>query len=250
MYKMELTKREKVLLIFLGIIVFGAIYVRFILIPQNTAIAKLQDEYKKKQTLFGVTDKKDERLKLIKEQIEIIDFSIADRKSKISKPLQVPELLAELDSNSQKNNVSIDSVEFLGDSAPIKGTYKGVEGKQETGNIGQNMEGILENIPVLNQTNTEDLQQNGSSEQKKEKKSILKSLTMKFSFSGKYSDCSALIKHYEDNNRLFVASSLEIQGSGDDCKGKVVFDTFSMYDNDSNFLYDVDKGNMRANPFK
>jgi type IV pilus assembly protein PilO len=218
---MKLSKREKILLIVLGIVLCGFMYYKFVWIPENKKIAGLQEEYQRKLRLSHQADDKDVRLKEMEQEIGKLEIQSTGKREKIAQPLRVPDILLELNIMAADQGISIDSIQFSGNAAPIKGKPDGSDKQKEAASASG--------------------QDSGDG---------LKTLTMSFTFAGRYENCMKLIRYYETNRRLFTVSVLDLQGAGDTCTGSVVIQCYTIPLGDVDFKYPVDKGAIRSNPFQ
>jgi len=228
---MKISKREKIMLIFMGIALLGFLYYWFIFKHENSTISKLNLEYNDKQLLLQKGKSVDSRLKAIDDQINELQANIDLKKNKIYEPIRVPEVLAELNSVAAQKSVKIDKIGFSGDAA-IKGEF-----------ISANQGSVVnvDSTAAVAQPNDQSTPKvnNGTS-----------TLTITIEIKGSYENCINLLKYYENNKKLYIVKDMEIASDGTTCNGTVTFEMISTASDDSAFLYNSAIGTGRVSPIK
>ncbi|MCX8129138.1 MAG: hypothetical protein N3I35_03440 [Clostridia bacterium] len=244
---MKLTNREKILLVLLSVVAFGFLYFWFVYKPESAKINRLKDEYSQKTILLQQANGSKQRIEKIKAEINTIASEMAQKRGKLSQPVRVPDIISELDSIAEKNNLGIENISFSGDASSVKGAVKSDAGTQAASNIleGSNSTAQISGIDPNNVSQASEQQLSDGSSQKEDK---LASLTITFDFSGKYSDYMSFMKYYEQHKGMVITDTLEMTRMGEECSGKVSFKVYTVMPDSADFKYNV--GNIQGGKTK
>ncbi len=231
---MKISKREKIMLVFMGIAVAGFLYYNFVFKHENNTIKKLQADYDSKKVLVLRGRESETRLQDIKGLLIELQNQIDIKKKKMSGPLRTPEVITELNTMAAQKSVKIDNIVFTGDAA-VKGEYKA------SGNTGG-----IDNIQQISPAAITDNNGQASTQAKSE----LKKITVTFALEGSYGNCLNLVKAFENNKRLYVIKNLQMSGNNGICNGTITVEMVSVAEHSEDFLYNAGGGTGRTDMFK
>jgi len=207
-YNMKLSKREKIMIAILCVILIGFVYFKFLFLPEGDTINKLKAESLIKSGLVDQTKNNDSKLSELKSQIADIDEKLQQSKGDVEKPLHVPELILEFNDIAKSHNVTINNIEFSSDAAAIKGKFDG---------------DVIVSTPAATLSN-------------------IKTLTITVAFTAKYSDFIDFQTKFEQNKRFFMTNSLKLTKGKKYFTGTLVLSTFSVVSDEQTFKYELSKG--------
>ncbi|WP_432665234.1 hypothetical protein R9X47_03075 [Wukongibacter baidiensis] len=257
---MKLTKREKILLLSLGVLILIVGYYKFILAPQLVRIKELKaevEDYSKKAQKAKIAVSPNNKIHK--------DFKIMNSKIIYGSQRLFPRIIQEkyitiIDEMAEKANIKVSSIGFTNEEINRIETRK-----MEDGNQMYHLKQLVEeyhgefNVSSNSEKDSgeksnENKENSNSSEE--DLKTQLETMTATINFEGKYENIIAFIKSVEALDKKIIVKNLSLSNPEEGpMVGNILLDFYAVRklkpsDQDESYLkWDIEDEYGRENPF-
>ncbi|MCB2289669.1 hypothetical protein LGK97_07815 [Clostridium sp. CS001] len=267
---MKVTKREKILLIVLSVILLGFLYNKFVLTKQKEKISALQeqrDEYVKKiSEIQAKIDSKDKK----QAEIKVLNSKIIDKTSKLFPSIEQERIIVMLNKMLENAKLQGDVVSFseISDDKLIfeKKNVVILDNElsklvEQYNNIGSDKKAIEKqidnketgNITKEDTTKEDTTKENTTKENKDTGIATTNKMQVTVSFKGNYLPFLAFIKEAETFEKKIIISKINLVASEEnEISGNILLDFYAIpkFNKEEYFPWKFDMPSGKENPFE
>lgn len=251
---MKISKREKVLLMILGIIIVIGCYYKFVYIQQNEMINQLNKEKSQdEQKIITIRNyassigKRESDIKILKAQIQNKTLDIVP-------DIKEEKIIVDLDNILNNSNLDGYSITFSDVSVqPI--SSKKQEQKQDVKDPLQDLVNQYNGKSIIHSSTNENNSDNKSNANKDKNSVSAEKMTVNINLKGSYINVINLIKNIENYSKKIIISNIKLaQDAKSGTSGIVTLDYYGIpkvTDEDKDFLkWEYNNKYGRDNPFE
>jgi type IV pilus assembly protein PilO len=262
---MKVTKREKILLIVLSVILLGFLYNKFVLIKQREKMSTLQtqkDDYAKKVSeIQAKIDSKDKK----QAEIKVLNSKIIDKTSKLFPSIEQEIIIVMLDKMFENSKLQGDVVSFS-EITDEKLTSekknvaildnelnKLVKQYNNTGSDEKAIEKQTDNKGTENSTKENTTKENTTKENKDAGIATASKMQVTVSFKGNYLQFLGFIKEVEAFKKKIIISKINLVASEEnEISGNLILDFYAIpkFNKEEYFPWKFDMPSGKENPFE
>lgn len=242
---MKLTKREKILLVILGVCAVLALLYYAVITPQLSMVSKLEGKAQEySQTLESIKLKASTDNPLFKE------YKILNAKAQGFMQGYYPSIIQEsilimLDSKIKESGIEVSTISFT-EPAWVQLSQSKEEQPQQSNELKELAEQIADKVKTA-----------PAAQNKESKENILstvENMTVSIAFQGTYNQFYSFLKAVEQENRSIVVSSVKLASNGSTAiEGEIILDFYAIpkpFEQDDEYLkWSIDGDYGKVNPF-
>lgn len=246
--KMKISKREKILIGILSLILLTGGYYKFVFLHQRELLNKLLEEKTQCSEKIKSIENHSTLIKQREFDIKVLNSKILDKTSLLFPKLEEEKIIVELDTLLNKSNIKAHSLSFTG--IEVKGIEVKEEQKKDTKNPLQDLVDEYNGVKVSNSKE----KSNSANDTKNNDESQAENMAVSINFRGSYEEVLKFMKSLEGYGRKIVLDNLKL--SQDTAMGVSGSTTLQFYavpklgDEDKNFLkWNFKNSYGKDNPF-
>ncbi|MDF2520914.1 MAG: hypothetical protein K0R84_1542 [Clostridia bacterium] len=242
---MKLTKREKILLVILGLCAVLALLYYAVITPQLSMVSKLEGKAQEySQTLESIKSKASTENPVFKE------YKILNAKAQGFMQGYYPSIIQEsilimLDSKIKESGIEVSTISFT-EPAWVQLSQSKEEQPQQSNELKELAEQI-----------TGEAKAAPAAQNKESKENVLstvENMTVSIAFQGTYNQFYSFLKAVEQENRSIVVSSVKLASNGSTAiEGEIILDFYAIpkpFEQDDEYLkWSIDGDYGKINPF-
>lgn len=202
---MNLSKREKILLIVFMAVFSLFLYYRYVFQPQDGKIAVLEREYGNLTLTYNQSKTMEAAMESLNKKLSRLEEEISQKDPRLMIPIFIPDIMDELDGAASRYEINIDTLEFGGMSSILK--------KDE--NYNEEDIDVQDSVVKLQQKLDEQLKKIiGDDSENSQRTEIvnesLQELYVMLGFTGSFQNCMSFIEYLENDERLYTIVEFDI----------------------------------------
>lgn len=252
---MKVTKREKILLIVLSIILLGFLYNKFVLTKQKEKISTLQaqrDDYSKKVSeIKAKVESKDKK----QAEIKVLNSKIIDKTSRLFPSIDQEVIIIMLDKMFENSKLQGDVVSFseVSDDKLTSEKKNSIVLGNELNKLVQQYNNIESDKKSIEKQIDNKVAENSTKENNKTGIATTNKMQVTVSFKGNYLQFLGFIKEVEAFKKKIIINKINLAASEDNAiSGNVILDFHAIpkFNEEDYFPWKFEMPSGKENPFE